>query len=94
MVFFGTPVFSTNKTDCHDITEILLKGAINTINHLPEQSSSFLLHNVFASCSFGDCCESSSLDEGDDLAPGLFLKNGACHYGLLKVHHVHVDIYD
>jgi hypothetical protein len=36
MVFFGTPVFSTNKTDCHDITEILLKGAINTINHLPE----------------------------------------------------------
>jgi hypothetical protein len=51
MVFFGTPVFSTNKTDCHDIT-------------------------------------------GDDLAPGLFLKNGACHYGLLKVHHVHVDIYD
>jgi hypothetical protein len=28
--------------------EILLKGAINTINHLPEQSSSFLLHNVFA----------------------------------------------
>jgi hypothetical protein len=34
------------------------------------------------------------LDEGDDIAPGLFLKNGACHYGLLKVHHVHVDIYD
>ena len=25
-----------------------MKGAINTINHLPEQSSSFLLHNVFA----------------------------------------------
>jgi hypothetical protein len=25
MVFSGTPVFSTNKTDCHDITEILLK---------------------------------------------------------------------
>ena len=37
MVFSGTPVFSTNKTDCHDITEILLKGAINTINHLPQQ---------------------------------------------------------
>ena len=27
----GTPVFSTNKTDCHDITEILLKVALNTI---------------------------------------------------------------
>ena len=29
----GTPVSSTNKTDHHDITEILLKVALNTINH-------------------------------------------------------------
>jgi hypothetical protein len=28
----GTLVSSTNKTDCHDITEILLKVVINTIN--------------------------------------------------------------
>ena len=28
----GTSVSSTNKTDCHDITEILLKVALNTIN--------------------------------------------------------------
>jgi hypothetical protein len=27
----GTKVSSTNKTDCHDITEILLKVALNTI---------------------------------------------------------------
>jgi hypothetical protein len=27
----GTPVFYTNKTDSHDITEILLKVALNTI---------------------------------------------------------------
>ena len=27
----GTPVSSTNKTDCHDIAEILLKVALNTI---------------------------------------------------------------
>ena len=27
----GTPVSSTNKTDCHDITEILLKVPLNTI---------------------------------------------------------------
>ena len=27
----GTLVSSTNKTDCHDITEILLKVALNTI---------------------------------------------------------------
>ena len=29
----GTPVSSNNKTDHHDITEILLKVALNTINH-------------------------------------------------------------
>jgi hypothetical protein len=28
----GTPVSSTNKTDCHDITDILFKVALNTIN--------------------------------------------------------------
>jgi len=27
-----SPVSSTNKTDCHDIDEILLKVAFNTIN--------------------------------------------------------------
>ena len=32
----GTPVFSTNKTDCHDITEILLKVALNTITQTIE----------------------------------------------------------
>jgi hypothetical protein len=30
--FPGTPVSSTNKTDLHDIAEILLKVALNTIN--------------------------------------------------------------
>jgi hypothetical protein len=30
--FLGTPVSFTNKTDRHDITEILLKVALNTIN--------------------------------------------------------------
>jgi hypothetical protein len=33
--FLGTPVSSTNKTDCQDITEILLKVALNTISHKP-----------------------------------------------------------
>jgi hypothetical protein len=28
----GTPVSTTNKTDCHNITEVLLKVALNTIN--------------------------------------------------------------
>jgi hypothetical protein len=29
----GTPVSSTNKIDRHDVTEILLKVALSTINH-------------------------------------------------------------
>jgi hypothetical protein len=33
VVFLGSPVSSTNKIDCHDITEILLKVALNTIHH-------------------------------------------------------------
>jgi hypothetical protein len=33
LVIGGVPVSSTNKTDCHDINEILLKVALNTINH-------------------------------------------------------------
>jgi hypothetical protein len=32
MFFPGTLVYSTNKTDSHDITEILLKVALNIIN--------------------------------------------------------------
>jgi hypothetical protein len=33
----GTPVSSTNKTYRHDITEILLKVALNTITHPTQQ---------------------------------------------------------
>jgi hypothetical protein len=32
----GAPVSLTNKIDGHDITEILLKVALNTINHNPQ----------------------------------------------------------
>ena len=33
MTYGRSVVSSTNKTDRHDITEILLKVALNTINH-------------------------------------------------------------
>jgi hypothetical protein len=36
----GTPVSSTNKNDRHDIIEILLKVALNTINQKPNQNTS------------------------------------------------------
>jgi hypothetical protein len=34
----GTPVFSTNKPDRHDIAEILLKVALNTIKQTNKQT--------------------------------------------------------
>jgi hypothetical protein len=40
-----TPVVFTNKTDRHDITEILLKVALNTIN----QQTNHLILNVASS---------------------------------------------
>ena len=37
--FLGYTISSTNKTDRHYITEILLKVALNTINHVPNYVS-------------------------------------------------------
>jgi hypothetical protein len=45
-----TPVSSTNKTDCHDITEILFKVALNIINQLNQQK---INHEK---CSVSDYC--------------------------------------
>jgi hypothetical protein len=48
VVYPGTPISSTNKTDRHDITEILLKVALNTINPNPlDNESGFRLMNWF-----------------------------------------------
>ena len=41
----STPVSSTNKTDHHDITEILLKVALNTINP-PLETQKYFHHNL------------------------------------------------
>ena len=38
-----SPVSSTNKTDCHDIAEILLKVALNTIKLNQNQTKSVKL---------------------------------------------------
>jgi hypothetical protein len=35
----GTAVISTNKTDCHDITEILLKVALSSIKQTNKQTN-------------------------------------------------------
>jgi hypothetical protein len=40
----GTPVSSTNKTNCYDIAEILLKVVLNAINQtLPDILINFTL---------------------------------------------------
>jgi len=41
----GTPVSSTNKKECHNIAEILLKVALNTINQTKPKFSSLKLHD-------------------------------------------------
>jgi hypothetical protein len=41
----GTSVFSTNKTDRHDITEILLKVALNTIKQTNQKVVSTIPSN-------------------------------------------------
>ena len=43
-VSLGTPVSSTNKTDLHNIAEILLKVALNTVNQT--KPSKFVLEKV------------------------------------------------
>jgi hypothetical protein len=40
-ISLGPPISSTNKADCHDITEILLKVALNTIKENKQTSKQF-----------------------------------------------------
>ena len=40
----GILISSTNETDCHDITEILLKVALNTINQPTKPTNALLAH--------------------------------------------------
>jgi hypothetical protein len=49
----GSPVSSTNKTDCQDITEILLNVALNTImqtNKLNQANHAYLILFLYLSC--------------------------------------------
>ena len=39
----GTPVSSTNKTDCHDVAEVLLKVALNTRTVAPLHQTSTII---------------------------------------------------
>jgi hypothetical protein len=54
----GTPVFSTNKTDRHNITEILLKVALNTINKTKPNSANLVLFFLEDTCRQVNYCNS------------------------------------
>ena len=47
----GPPVSSTNKTDCHDITEILLKVALTPFTKLDWTANINQVHTCVTSCS-------------------------------------------
>jgi hypothetical protein len=46
VLFSGTPISSTNKTNHHDITEILLKVLLNTIILFPESTCAVIVYLV------------------------------------------------
>ena len=50
--FPGTPISSTNKTDCHDITDILFKVPLNTLN--PNQLN-LTINGTFTGSSNSKC---------------------------------------
>jgi hypothetical protein len=60
-VYLGTPVSTTNKTDCYDVAEIFLKVALNTITSLWQKLSGklaqkkiFYLRDIGTDC-IGSC---------------------------------------
>ena len=75
-IFPGTPVSSTNKTDRHDITEIVLKVALNTIK--PNQTiiiyllSFFFLGNIHSSLLEIDVNKENVFDEAKTKWPTDF----------------------
>jgi len=50
MVFLCSPVSSTNKTDRHDITEILLKVVLNTIKQTNKPIARSMWYYIICSC--------------------------------------------
>ena len=52
-----TPVSSTNKTDCHDITEMLLKAALYTINLNHRQKFFMHIYLFYNSSSWHIFCD-------------------------------------
>jgi hypothetical protein len=79
----GTPVSSTNKADHHDITEILLKVALNTINqpyNIRPWWKTFLKYHV---CPFV-CLVTKNQITSTTTAPNVIDKRGCYFNNILK----------
>ena len=61
----GTPVSSTNKTDHHDITEILLKGALNTLTLIWVWNGPYLATLLYSTIIFSRTGEKLSTEKQD-----------------------------
>jgi hypothetical protein len=72
----GTPVSYTNKTDRHDITEILLKVALNTINHT---SNIYMNRHGFHAEAIYEWGEGGISNSGDTMVPNFTLSNPLSH---------------
>jgi hypothetical protein len=59
----GIPASSTTNTDRHDIAEILLKVALNTINQSINQSIYYMMNNFFFSFFLGLLFNAKSTNE-------------------------------
>ena len=100
MDFSGTPVSSTNKTDRHDITEILLKVALNTITITPLMckkippwrpltSSHSLQRNVA-----NVCVECVNNDNSNMTSFRFVDKRAIYRFGIISIAHASVHVND
>ena len=78
----GPPVSSTNKTDCHDIAEIFLKVALNTI-----KQKQIIFTEVYAKVNM---CFLGSRDRHDYMVHVVGFTTtyaiGACHMYIVHLH--------
>jgi hypothetical protein len=86
VVFSGPPVSSTNKTDHHDITEILLKVVLSTIKQTNKQTIRVCFAGISIMLTFflQDCYRLDVL-KNLTLIDSYLLKKGRYLIGFLKI---------
>ena len=80
----GTPVSSTNKTDSHDINEILLKVAVNTLTVTVYISFAICMFQALAGSCAGHDCKEGHICTGKT-ADGRFECKFKCKYFIFYI---------